>query len=77
LPCKKAPTRKLTAVTKAATRKEGRPAKAAPKIPQAAVVQAPQKNAFEKKFGEGTVFDLDYGKLLIIALCVYIAVQVS
>jgi hypothetical protein len=52
-------------------------AKTAPEMPQAAVVQAPQKNAFEKKFGEGTAFDLDYGKLLIIALCVYIAVQVS
>ena len=36
-----------------------------------------QKNAFEQKFGEGTAFDLDYGKLLIIALCVYIAVKVS
>ena len=32
---------------------------------------------FEKRFGEGTAFDLDYGKLLIIALCSYIAVQVS
>ena len=32
---------------------------------------------FEKRFGEGTAFDLDYGKLLIIALCIYIAVQVS
>ena len=32
---------------------------------------------FKKKFGEGTDFDLDYGKLLIIALVVYIAVQVS
>ena len=31
----------------------------------------------KNKFGEGTDFDLDYGKLLIIALCVYIAVQVS
>jgi len=39
--------------------------------------QPSEKNAFEKKFGEGTVFDLDYGKLLIIALSVYIAVQVS
>jgi len=29
------------------------------------------------KIGEGTDFDLDYGKLLIIALCIYIAVQVS
>ena len=28
---------------------------------------------FEKKFGEGTAFDLDYGKLLIIALLIYIA----
>ena len=36
-----------------------------------------QKNAFEKKFGEGTAFDLDYGKLLIIGLCIYIAVKVS
>lgn len=32
---------------------------------------------FKKKFGEGTDFDLDYGKILIIALVVYIAVQVS
>ena len=32
---------------------------------------------FRKKFGEGTDFDLDYGKILIIALVVYIAVQVS
>jgi len=73
---KKAPTKKV-AVKKAPTKKSGRPAKAAPKVAQAAAVQAPQKNAFEEKFGEGTAFDLDYGKLLIIALCVYIAVQVS
>ena len=32
---------------------------------------------FKIRFGEGTAFDLDYGKLLILALCVYIAVQVS
>ena len=38
---------------------------------------AKEKNAFERNFGEGTAFDLDYGKLLIIALCIYIAVQVS
>ncbi|MDC0649316.1 hypothetical protein OAQ37_02275 [Alphaproteobacteria bacterium] len=69
---KKTPTKK-----KAATKRSGRPAKAAPKVAQATVPQAPQKNAFEEKFGEGTAFDLDYGKLLIIALCVYIAVQVS
>ena len=51
--------------------------KAAPEIAQATMAQETQKNAFEEKFGEGTAFDLDYGKLLIIALCVYIAVQVS
>ena len=73
---KNAPTKKVT-VKKAATKKSGRPAKAAPKVAQAAVAQAPQKNAFEERFGEGTAFDLDYGKLLIIALCVYIAIQVS
>ena len=33
--------------------------------------------AFKKKYGEGTATDLDYGKLTIIALCVYIAYQVS
>ena len=73
---KKAPTKKVTG-KKAATKKSGRPAKTAPKVAQAAVAQAPQRNAFEEKFGEGTAFDLDYGKLLIIALCIYIAVQVS
>ena len=62
---------------KAATKKSGRPAKAATNVAQAVVAEAPQKNTFEEKFGEGTAFDLDYGKLLIIALCVYIAVQVS
>jgi hypothetical protein len=35
------------------------------------------KNEFQKRFGEGTAFDLDYGKLFIIALCIYIAVKVS
>ena len=34
-----------------------------------------EKNA-EKKFGEAS-FDLDYGKLPIIALCIYIAIKVS
>ena len=34
-------------------------------------------DAFKKKYGEGTAADLDYGKLTIIALCIYIAVQVS
>jgi len=32
---------------------------------------------WEKSYGEGTKFDLDYGKLIIIGLCVYIAIQVS
>ena len=32
---------------------------------------------FRKKYGEGTDFDLDWGKLIILALCVYIAIQVS
>ena len=73
---KKTPTKK-EAVKKAATKKSSRPAKAAPKVAQAVVAEVPQKNALEEKFGEGTAFDLDYGKLLIIALCVYIAVQVS
>ena len=41
------------------------------------MAEKPKKNAFEEKFGEGTAFDLDYGKLLIIGLCIYIAVQVS
>jgi len=36
-----------------------------------------KKEWFEKNFGEGTAFDLDYGKLLIIGLCIYIAVMVS
>ena len=27
--------------------------------------------------GEGTKWDLDYGKLIIIALCIYIAITVS
>ena len=70
-------TTKKAAVKKAATKKSGRPAKAAPKVAQVALAQTPQKNAFEEKFGEGTAFDLDYGKLLIIALCVYIAFQVG
>lgn len=32
---------------------------------------------FLKKYGQGTAADLDYGKLAIIALCVYIAIQVT
>ena len=32
---------------------------------------------FLDKYGEGTKWDLDYGKLVILGLCIYIAVQVS
>lgn len=35
------------------------------------------KDAWEKSYGEGTNFDLDYGKLIILFLCIYIAIQVS
>tara|TARA_A100001011_G_scaffold145298_1_gene153446 strand:- start:25 stop:192 length:168 start_codon:yes stop_codon:yes gene_type:complete len=31
----------------------------------------------EKKYGEGTRWDLDYGKLAILFLCIYIAIKVS
>ena len=34
------------------------------------------RNIFDK-YGEGTKWDLDYGKLVILGLCIYIAVQVS
>ena len=69
---------KKTAAIKSATKKA--PAKKsvaekATKIRQP--VADKEKNSFEKNFGEGTAFDLDYGKLLIIALCLYIAVKVS
>ena len=46
-------------------------------IPVSRTLTQREKNAFERNFGEGTAFDLDYGKLLIIALCIYIAVKVS
>ena len=68
----KAPVAKKKTVSKKASTKKVVSKKTVPAMPQ-----APQKNAFEEKFGEGTAFDLDYGKLLIIALCAYIAVQVS
>ena len=78
-PVSKRVATKKTVVKKTIAKKRGRPAKAAPKAIQLApsTTQAPQKNTFEEKFGEGTAFDLDYGKILIIVLCVYIAVQVS
>ena len=66
-------------VTKKKTeiKKRGSTAKLKQKATEQRQATEPQKNAFEKKFGEGTAFDLDYGKLLIIGLCVYIAVKVS
>ena len=73
----KQPIRK-TAFKKVSTKKppaKKSVAKRAAAIPQPVVEK--EKNAFEKNFGEGTAFDLDYGKLLIIALCIYIAVKVS
>ena len=63
-----------------AKKKRGRPRKAQGEfVPDAPVSPSSEreKNAFERNFGEGTAFDLDYGKLLIIALCIYIALQVS
>ena len=35
------------------------------------------REQWEELYGEGTKFDLDYGKLVILGLCIYIAVQVS
>ena len=35
------------------------------------------KDMWEKSYGEGTKFDLDYGKLVILGLCIYIAIKVS
>ena len=35
------------------------------------------KGNMEKNYGEGTKVDLDYGKLTILGLCIYIAIQVS
>ena len=31
----------------------------------------------ERRYGEGTKVDLDYGKLVILGLCIYIAIKVS
>ena len=62
---------------KAEMKKRGSATKLKEKATEQPQATEPQKNVFEKKFGEGTAFDLDYGKILIIGLCVYIAVQVS
>ena len=63
----KAPTRKKKAAKRTVTK-----AKVSPSAPKVA-----KKNSFEANFGEGTAFDLDYGKLVIIALLIYVAYQVS
>ena len=71
---------KKAATKVVAKKKRGRPKKAQSQLVPPAPSPEPvtrEKNAFERNFGEGTAFDLDYGKLLIIALCIYIAVQVS
>ena len=62
---------------KTAIKKQGRATKVKQVAKEKRQTKETQKNAFEERFGEGTAFDLDYGKLLIIGLCVYIAVQVS
>ena len=72
-PPKKKTASKNVATKKSLTKKSA--AKGAEAITQPVVER--EKNAFEKNFGEGTAFDLDYGKLLIIALCIYIAAKVS
>ena len=35
------------------------------------------KDMWEKSYGEGTKFDLDYGKLILVFLCIYIAIKVT
>ena len=35
------------------------------------------KDMWDKSYGEGTKFDLDYGKLIIVFLCIYIAIKVT
>ena len=52
----------------------------AKKTTKASEASTSETNAFQKfseKFGEGTAWDLDWGKLVILGLCVYIAIQVS
>ena len=66
----KAPKRKKKAAKKSVTK-----AKASPS--ETKQIEVAKKNSFEANFGEGTAFDLDYGKLVIIALLIYVAYQVS
>ena len=35
------------------------------------------REQWEELYGEGTKIDLDYGNLVILFLCIYIAIQVS
>ena len=35
------------------------------------------KEKWAASYGEGPQFDLDYGKLIILGLCIYIAIKVS
>ena len=72
----KQPTKK-TASKKVATKKTPAQKSVAKKVAIAQPIAEREKNTFEKNFGEGTAFDLDYGKLLIIALCIYIAGSVK
>ena len=74
----KAPAKKKTATKKKQTAKKvatNAKTKVAPVVAEKPKVAT--KNAFEKNFGEGTAFDLDYGKLVIIGLLLYVACQVS
>jgi hypothetical protein len=68
----KVPTKKKKTAKKTATKVKAKVSASVPKQ-----VKVVQKNAFEANFGEGTAFDLDYGKLVIIALLIYVAYQVS
>ena len=73
----KQPTKKTAAKKVAKKKLPAKKSVAKQMAPITQPVAEREKNSFEKNFGEGTAFDLDYGKLLIIALCVYIAVKVS
>ena len=35
------------------------------------------REMWEASYGEGTKFDLDYGTIIIVLLCIYIAIKVS
>jgi hypothetical protein len=68
----KTPTKKKTTARKSASKAKAKASSPAPKQ-----LKVAQKNFFEANFGEGTAFDLDYGKLVIIALLIYVVYQVS